>query len=80
MKIGVKMYFPSYRMCKKAIEHLMRSFIFFYCSLERELVAGPAGAASRARRASRAIGASLASRASRRLHINLKITNRFSSN
>jgi len=77
------MYFPSYRMCKKAIEHLMRSFIFFYCSLERELVAGragPAGAASRARRASRAIGASLASRASRRLHINLKITNRFSSN
>jgi len=51
MKIGVKMYFPSYRMCKKAIEHLMRSFIFFYCSLERELVAGRAGAASRPSRA-----------------------------
>ena len=24
------MYFPSYRMCKRAIEHLMRSFIFFF--------------------------------------------------
>ena len=24
------MYFPSYRMCKKAIEELMRSFIFFF--------------------------------------------------
>ena len=45
------MYFPSYRMCKKAIEQLMLSFIFFYCSLERELVAGPAGAASRPSRA-----------------------------
>ena len=46
------MYFPSYRMCKKAIEQLMHSFIFFfYCSLERELVAGPAGAASRPSRA-----------------------------
>jgi len=48
------MYFPSYRMCKKAIEHLMRSFIFFYCSLERELVAGRAGPAGAASRPSRA--------------------------
>ena len=46
------MYFPSYRMCKKAIEQLMHSFIFFfYCSLERELVAGRAGPAGPARRA-----------------------------
>ena len=31
MKIGVKVYFPSYRMCKMAIEHeqLMHSFILF---------------------------------------------------
>ena len=43
MKIGVKMYFPSYRMCKKAIEHL-----------KRELVAGRAGPAGAASRPSRA--------------------------
>ena len=32
MKIGVKMYFPSYRMCKMAIEELVHSFIFFLLS------------------------------------------------
>ena len=26
------MYFPSYRMCKMAIEELMHSFIFFFLS------------------------------------------------
>ena len=66
MKIGVKMYFPSYRMCKMAIEELMHSFIFFFivhfrvftfhrgfpCQPGQPCWASRAGPAERARRAS----------------------------
>ena len=60
------MYFPSYRMCKMAIEELMHSFIFFFysplssihvlrgfrCQPGQPCWASRAGPAERARRAS----------------------------